>query len=45
MEVSGGMGAYNFIFGGASNFKIFKNVSFGGILFFGLFLYFCFFYR
>ena len=45
MEVSGGMGAYNFIFGGASNFKIFKNVRFGGILFFGLFLYFCFFYR
>jgi len=45
IEISGGQGAYNLVFGRASNFRVVKNVGFGGVLFFGLFLYFGFFYR
>jgi len=45
MEVCGGQGAYNAISGGSLNLGIIKNVWFGGILFFGLFMYLCFFFN
>jgi len=45
MEMSGGQGAYSFIYGGASNLKVLVGVGFGRVLLFGFFLYFCFFYH
>jgi hypothetical protein len=45
MEMAGGQGVYGFFSSGASNFEVVKKIRFGGILLFGFFIYFCFFYN